>query len=92
MAKKKATRKGASRGARRSTARRRPRKAASRPRQSARQINLKPLQRMIAAQIKKLESYPSSAKVEEAMKLMGDAKTMLDNSCRTNPIPMVIEF
>ena len=92
MAKKKATRKGASRGARKSTARRTPRKATSRPRQSTPRLNLKPLQKMIAAEIKKLESYPSSAKVEEAMKLMGEAKTMLDNSCRTNPIPMVIEF
>jgi hypothetical protein len=92
VAKKKATRKGA-RGARKATARRRPRKAVSRPRaETARRINLKPLQKIIAAQIKKLESYPPSPKVEEAMKLMVDTKTMVDNACISNPNPMVIDF
>ena len=91
MAKKKASRKGA-RGARKATARRSPRKAASRPRESPRRVNLKPLQAIIKSQIKKLQGYPPSPKVDETLKLMGDAKAMLDNACRSNPIPMVIDF
>jgi hypothetical protein len=91
VAKKKATRKGA-RGARKATARRSPRKAASRPREGSRQVRLKPLQAIIKSKIKQLESYPPSPKVEETLKLMGDVKAMLDNACRSNPIPMVIEF
>lgn len=91
MAKKKATRKGA-RGARKATARRSPRKAASRPRESSRRVSLKPLQAILKTQIARLEKYPPSPKVEETLKLMGETKAMLDNACRSNPIPMVIDF
>jgi hypothetical protein len=90
VAKKKATRKGA-RGARKATARRRPRKAASRA-PEGRRVSLKPLQAIIKNQIKKLQSYPPSPKVDETMKLMMDTKVMLDNACRSNPNPMVIDF
>jgi hypothetical protein len=86
-------RKGVARGARKKSAvRRTTRKAASRPRESPRRVNLKPLQAIIKSQIERLESYPSSPKVDETLRLMRDTKAMLDNACRSNPLPMVIEF
>jgi hypothetical protein len=94
VAKKKGTRKAAPRGARKaSTSRRRVRKAASRPRADApRRVNLKPLQRILTSEIKRLERYEPSPKVEETLKLLGETKAMLTNACATAPIPMVIEI
>ena len=94
MAKKKGTRKGAAGGARKKSAvRRSPRKAASaRPAESSRRVNLKPLQKILTSEIRRLEGYPPSPKVDETLKLLGETKAMLTNACATAPIPMVIEI
>jgi hypothetical protein len=101
VAKKKGTRKAAPRGARKkSTSRRTPRKAASRPRapraepglEHPRQLDLKPLKRNITAQIERLKSVDRSADVDNAMRLLTETKTMLSNACVNTRIPMVIEF
>jgi hypothetical protein len=95
VAKKKGTRKGAARATRKASTSRRSgtRKAASRQSEGAsRRVNLKPLQRILATEIRRLEGYAPSPKVEETLKLLGETKTMLTNACATAKLPMVIEF
>jgi hypothetical protein len=105
VAKKKGTRKGAARGARKKPAvRRSTRKAASRPRtprpivetglENPRRVNLRPLKAIITAQIERLETYERRPDVENALKLLRDTKAMLSNAC-SDPrlsLPMVIEI
>jgi hypothetical protein len=95
VAKKKGSRKGAARGTRKASTSRRPatRKTASRGGEGAsRRVNLKPLQKILANEIRRLEGYPPSPKVDETLKLLGETKTMLANACVTARLPMVIEF
>jgi len=89
VAKKKGSRKTASRGARKtSTSRRRTRKAAEDPKQ----VNLKPVKAILTDQIKRLQGYEPRPDVENALKVLTEAKAMLSGACLNTRIPMVIEF
>jgi hypothetical protein len=93
VAKKKTARKGAARGVRKKSAARRGTPKASRPgAQSPRRVNLKPLQKILTAELSRLEGYERTPEVENTMKLLSDTKTSLTNACLTSRLPMVIEF
>jgi hypothetical protein len=101
VAKKKKTRKTASRGARKpSTSRRGARKTPTRARatgvetglENPKRIVFTPLKRIITAQIKRLEDAEPRPDVEYALNMLRETKARLSNACRTTPIPMVIEF
>jgi hypothetical protein len=90
VAKKKGTRKAAPRGARKKATVRRVRKAPQ-P-QNPRQVNLKPLQKILRNELERLEKYERTPEVERTMTLLRDTQTSLTNACINARIPMVIDF
>lgn len=103
MAKKKGSRKAASRGARKAAKpRRKTTKATSGPRaprpqaetglENSKQVNLKPLKSILTAQIERLEKWPPRPEVENALKLLRETKAMLSSACVSTRLPMVIEI
>lgn len=94
MAKKKGARKGAARGARKKSAvRRTARKAVPRRQeQNPRQVNLKPLQRIIRKELARLETYERTPEVEKTITLLSSTQASLTNACINARIPMVIDL
>ena len=92
MAKKKGTRKGAARARKKSAVRRSTRKTASRSRQDPRQVNLRPLTKILTAELRRLERYDLTPEVENTIKLLTDTKMSLTNACISARLPMVIDL
>jgi hypothetical protein len=105
VAKKKGTRKAASRGARKKTAvRRRAPKAATRPRaasewvgtglENPKRVSFIPLKKIITEQIKRLEPFKDRDDVKMAYEVLTTTKRQLSAAC-VDPDPkksMVIDF
>jgi len=105
VAKKKRARKTASRGARKKTAvRRRARKVAPRPRttvvtnvetiglEDPNQVDLRPLKKIITAQLKRLRTGPPNEHVARAIEALEQAKDRLAQGCAHTPVSMVVGF
>jgi hypothetical protein len=99
VAKKKGSRKGVARGARKATSRRK--KTAARPRAAratssgggdSNKLDLRPMEKNVRSQIARLRGYPPSPPVEKALAALEEVQQRLLSACAGEKVSMVIEF